>query len=211
MLLKSLTAFSTAALVATAASANVIVADFDGNGILAVQETNVVDDGTGNNVAELTLTDSGAAGFDRISRATFNFGALCDEEREAVFSSIPSAQAFAVDYSFIDTSADPLAANGLSIAFTSFPNGTTNFFELSETVSIAGTTSGTAIFNVTEADLAGINEAVPTGFFFFDVFSNRAAGASGTIQIDNIAVVPEPASLALLGVGGLAMLRRNRG
>lgn len=35
-------------------------------------------------------------------------------------------------------------------------------------------------------------------------------GQAGTTYIDDIVVIPEPASLALLGMGGLALLRRKR-
>lgn len=61
------------------------------------------------------------------------------------------------------------------------------------------------------------------GTFVIDEISNRSAssysyqinlagditGASGTVQLDYI-VVPEPSSLALLGIGGLALMRRRR-
>jgi hypothetical protein len=40
-----------------------------------------------------------------------------------------------------------------------------------------------------------------------DVF-NSANGNNGVI-IDNVVVTPEPASMALLAMGGLAMLRRR--
>jgi hypothetical protein len=35
-------------------------------------------------------------------------------------------------------------------------------------------------------------------------------GASTDILLDNVTVIPEPASLALLGLGGLMMFRRRR-
>ena len=50
------------------------------------------------------------------------------------------------------------------------------------------------------------NGVVPLGASFLMQFG----GGAGTFQFDNISVTPEPATLSLLALGGLAMLRRRR-
>ena len=50
---------------------------------------------------------------------------------------------------------------------------------------------------------------------FFRITSQATSAAAGTARVDNFVVnaepVPEPAGLALIGLGGLALLGRRRG
>ena len=39
---------------------------------------------------------------------------------------------------------------------------------------------------------------------------NSSLAAGSTFKFDNVSVIPEPSAAALLGLGGLALLRRRR-
>lgn len=76
---------------------------------------------------------------------------------------------------------------------------------------IAVGTSGTASIDFTGL-VPLLNPAINPNYTSLRLSSNTSGGVLD-VTVDNFAitVVPEPASLALLGLGGLAMLRRNRG
>lgn len=59
-------------------------------------------------------------------------------------------------------------------------------------------------------DVLGTNEAYGFNWVFGDTLSNYVSGAEGYI-VSNPTAVPEPTSLALLGLGGLIAMRRRRG
>ena len=74
----------------------------------------------------------------------------------------------------------------------------------------SGPISGTA--SIAFDDLVSIlDPAVNPNYSALRLLANKDAGSTLDITIDNIAisVVPEPASLALVGLGGLATLRRR--
>ncbi|MEM1210908.1 MAG: PEP-CTERM sorting domain-containing protein [Planctomycetota bacterium] len=209
-----------AGAVSATASASNLIADFDGNGVLPVTGGTTVPGFTGTNVAELTFTT--ATGFDLVAATNYNFGDFTPAERDAVFTSIGAAgataaagatdQAFFVDFSFDQTASDPAAGNLISIAFFSNPTG---FFQLSQSVDISGETGGTAVFTLNQTDGDMIGEAVSSGFFNLEIFSNRFVGGdAGTLQVDNfrVGVIPEPGTMALFGLGAAMIMggRRRR-
>jgi len=57
-------------------------------------------------------------------------------------------------------------------------------------------------------DILGTEVAYGVNWVFGDTLSNYVSGAEGYV-VSDFAVAPEPTSLALLGLGGLAMLRRR--
>ncbi|BAM02713.1 PEP-CTERM sorting domain-containing protein [Phycisphaera mikurensis] len=79
--------------------------------------------------------------------------------------------------------------------------------------------SGTGQFTITYTAAQNatffnrVNAALLAGDAFdLAVVLNKADGATGTFTVDNITanIVPEPASLAVLGLGGVALLGRRR-
>lgn len=57
-------------------------------------------------------------------------------------------------------------------------------------------------------DELGTNTAYGVNWVFGDTLSNYVSGQEGYV-VDGASVIPEPASLGLLGLGGLALLRRR--
>ena len=61
-------------------------------------------------------------------------------------------------------------------------------------------------------DFSAIDALDGDSSVFFRLVLNGAQNASGTAEFDNIQLnaVPEPSSLAMLGIGGMALLGANR-
>ena len=69
---------------------------------------------------------------------------------------------------------------------------------IESTTAVVGTAAGKTFQNaVSDVDQVAVNDGT-------------VGGANSNLRVDNFVLVPEPASLALLGLGGLAMLSRRK-
>lgn len=90
----------------------------------------------------------------------------------------------------------------LTSLYTLTVNGTYNAGQLSlETIFSDGTT--TKSFTVTDSSPL-------TGEYFGARAATSGTGTGVTVIYDNFSIIPEPSNAALLGIGGLALLRRRR-
>jgi hypothetical protein len=129
------------------------------------------------------------------SSATFN-----DLNSGSFTSNFATGSSSSVDFTivgtYLDTNAD-LTSDTLSLSFTADRGG-------GDTVTLTGSAGET------DLGLAGNHTGnAYTGHQIGTQF--RAADASGlNAAVDSFAVIPEPASLALLGAGSLCLLKRER-
>ena len=72
-----------------------------------------------------------------------------------------------------------------------------------------GTTWESYFWTTDEGQSSSTVRAIDTLLFRLST-DNGFVSNGGGYYIDNVSIVPEPASVVLLGLGGLAMLRRRR-
>jgi len=105
----------------------------------------------------------------------------------------------------------PSADNKASIQVEASTNGFSSSVFVGELTGVGGNTSSftEGDFTITDSALQGVGGATEFRIYIWD-----AGATSGGVFIDNAqvqgTVIPEPASLGLLGLGGLMMLSRRR-
>lgn len=90
---------------------------------------------------------------------------------------------------------------------TAAPNDTFDFSSASLTSSVASA-NGSSLYLLLKS---GSEDNTADNLFIFASNVNTTNGAAGPVLTIDYTPVPEPTSLALLGLGGLCMLRRRRG
>jgi hypothetical protein len=118
-----------------------------------------------------------------------------------------------------NTGAGYTAASGfVAIDYTKPPAGTGNYFSLGVVLNYdsnfgqfsgAETDNGNGTF--TALIPYTVNATAASTYFQFGLIYNSNYDTNTVFNIDNIRVVPEPASLAVLSVAGCAIMRRRRG
>lgn len=204
-----------AAMLLTAASAQALVVDFNG-----LTPGTKYGDSFGNNPGDTFFTENGV---DVVGR-TF-------ELSSPSFTAFNRAEVGNAVNGGTATLPQPLSYDNISTAFQ-FPSsfggnpptqvsfqfqefgGESNFAvngsaiqEPAGLINLNGATIGGASVSVTQSPITGGVEGVVT-VSGTEIDSLLFGGQE--VAIDNVEAVPEPASLALLGVGGLALLKRRR-
>lgn len=115
---------------------------------------------------------------------------------------------YTVSGEMLMTSGEPLGNNRIAVIKAEIGDGT-NIWWTQELAFDASSptdvwTSGSFVVDNTTAGATYLN----INLFMFD--QDGPHTGSGIIRYDNISVVPEPASLALLGLGGLLLRRKRR-
>ncbi len=217
---------SVAATVLAASASAVVIDDFSG-GVTAVNHPNPADGGTNafGTYYDITTdafgTPSDGGGFLRIDDGGFTNGVYVIYE-----AVIPAAGTYAVEARFnleqtntgtIDQYEIGAVVNGvhrgpnpsdLAILNPADPGTGLAVIDTDPGVSLGPVTVTTSSFTANAGDNLLI--AFSTNLTGPDFDANNTFWNGSFVEIDDLKLVPEPGVAALLGLGGLAMLRRRR-